>query len=78
MILLKQYLKTLGVKLEYDEDYILEVAKKASLLDEGARGIKTVINDSIKKAQIEIKTGKYKTLTLTKDTVNNNKIYILK
>ena len=78
LILLKQYLKTLGVKLEYDEDYIIEVAKKASLLDEGARGIKTVINDSIKKAQFEIKTGKYKTLTLTKDTVNNNKIYILK
>lgn len=78
LILLKQYLKTLGVNLEYDEDYIIEVAKKASLLDEGARGIKTVINDSIKKAQFEIKTGDYKTLILTKETVNDNKIYILK
>lgn len=81
LLFMKEYLlKSYNVKLDYEDKFINEVAKKAMDLKLGGRALKTIIEESIQYARWEVLTNnsKYKELILLGETVENPKKYILK
>jgi ATP-dependent Clp protease ATP-binding subunit ClpX len=70
----KKKLKKLGVDLQWSEDYLDEVIKKALTLKTGARSLKSTIDLSVKKVLWEVLTHphKYSTVILTDKTVIDN------
>jgi len=69
-----------GIELLYNDSFIEEVAKKAKKLNLGARGLQTIIEQSLFEAQLEMAfaNDEFKTLEVTGETVNDPKKYILK
>lgn len=76
----KKFLQELGVLLSYDDEVINEIAKKALELNVGARSLDNIIEYALKKATFEIlkEEKRYQELKLVKETISNNKQYILR
>ena len=69
-----------GIELIYNDSFIEEVAKRAKKLNLGARGLQTIIEQTLFEAQLEMAfaDNKFKTLEVSGETVNNPKKYVLK
>lgn len=77
----KEKLENINLTLEWEKEFIDEVAKKAIDLKIGARALKAIVEECIIVARWEVLSnniGKYKTLRLLADTVENPNKYILK
>lgn len=70
------------IKLLYvnKEGFISSIAEKASEKDVGARGIKSIIDNTMAPAFSEISSGKYQggSLIVSSETVENPNVYVLK
>lgn len=74
--LLKQYTKLFrynNAKLEFSENAIQEIAKKAFKLNTGARALRSVVEDLMLEWQYELEDGEGKTYTVTEDVVKGEK-----
>lgn len=67
--LLEKYLKTNGITIEFDEDFIDAVATKAISLKTGYRGLNQTLNNIVEKELYDIMTEKNKVLSLTSEKV---------
>lgn len=67
--LLEEYLKTNGIKIEFDEAFIDAVINKSITLKTGYRGLNQTLNKVIEKELYDIMTGKEKVLSLTSEKV---------
>ncbi|MDD3453154.1 MAG: AAA family ATPase [Bacilli bacterium] len=79
LLIEKEKLKNFNIDLLYDDQFIDAVAKKAISLEIGARSLKSIIENTIKEARFQVlcNLNIYDTITLTKETVENNKVYKL-
>lgn len=78
LLLYKEFFKELNIDFTYSEDTINKIAKKAYELGLGARGIKTIVENSIKIANYyALSSTNYTKLELTQETIDNPKKYIL-
>ena len=74
----KEYFEKLGVKLTYTSPYVWELANKSVKSKMGARNLKKLVKESLTYAFADvIKRDNVKKLTLTKETVNDNKKYYI-
>lgn len=73
------FLNELGITVEYNDDFIMNIAKKAYSLNVGARGISRVINDLFEDVMTEVSNGKtgYNYLELLPEIVEDKKRYVL-
>ncbi len=73
--LVKQYQKLFsldGVDLDFDEDALVEIAKKAIKLKTGARGLRSIMEEIMNDIMYEIPSNKsIKKVTITKDCVTD-------
>ena len=76
----KNKLSKQNIELVCSDDYLKSAAIKALKLKIGGRSLKSIVEQSIKEARWEIlnNPNKYSSLTLTSETVENPKKYILK
>ena len=74
--LIKQYKQMFfmdGVQLEFEDNALTEIAKKAVLLKSGARGLKTILEDSMLDLMYETPSNKsQKTIVLDKNFLGKN------
>ena len=72
--LVKQYEKLFaldGVELEFEEEALTEIAKKAIERHTGARGLRAIMEDILKKLMFEVPSDEsVSKITITADTVN--------
>jgi ATP-dependent Clp protease ATP-binding subunit ClpX len=79
LIIKKDILSRLGVSLNYTDNYLEAVAKRAVELKTGARSLKTIVYKSLLKAESAIlRNSSYKELVIDNETVHNNKVFVLK
>jgi ATP-dependent Clp protease ATP-binding subunit ClpX len=74
--LVKQYVKLFEmdkVKLEFDKDALLAIAKKAIERKTGARGLRSILEDIMLDIMFDLPNYKEKTITITKDVVSDKK-----
>ena len=76
----KVFRNSFNIDINYDDDYIEMIAKKAIKLKTGARSLANIVEESLENAQWEIllNPDKYRQLILTKETMHDNKKYVLK
>jgi len=68
----KKFLELEGVKLSFDEDALIAIAKKASLKGTGARGLRSVIEETMLDLMYEVPSRKDITeITITKEMIEN-------
>lgn len=74
-----EFLRDLGIVVDFTDDLILNIAKKAYSYKSGARGISRVISDMLEEVMKEISDGqgKYNYLELQPEIVNDKKRYVL-
>lgn len=76
--LTREYLYDLGIDFKCTKGYIDEVATKTIKLGTGARGLKNTVLSTLTNVYDDVLMDKkIKKITLTKETVNNNKKYIV-
>ncbi len=75
-----EFLKELGIVVNFTDDLILNIAKKAYSYKSGARGISRVVSDMLEEVMKEISDGhgKYRYLELQPEIVNDKKRYVLR
>lgn len=79
LLLYKEFFNSNGIDFIYSDETINKIAMKAKELGIGARGIKTVVENSLKIANYyALSSSKYKTLEITEETIDNPEIFILK
>lgn len=79
LLLYKQLFRDMGIKFMYDEKTIEAIARKAIELNLGARSIKKIVQQALEYANYEIFSKNcYKSLTISEDTIEDSKQYILK
>ena len=73
------FFKSLGITVEYSDELLMNIAKKAYSLKCGARGITRVINDALEEVMMEISNGEiiYSYLELLPEIVEDKKRYVL-
>ena len=73
----EEYFADLGVKVKFTSGYIKQIAIKNSKMSEGARGLKSLVKETLTHAYEEVlKNGnKIKTLKITKETALDPKKY---
>jgi len=69
LVSLENFLKSNGIKIEFDEDFVDIIVDKAITLKTGYRGLNKVFNDVVNRERYDIMTGKKKVLSLTSDKV---------
>jgi len=75
--LVKQYTKLFAmddVKLQFDDDSLVAIAKAAIDRKTGARGLRSILEDIMLDVMYELPEYKDKTVTITKDVVNKTKL----
>lgn len=73
----KNLFDNLNINFKYDESFLDYIAYKASLLNTGARSLKTVFDEEISGALFRIFSGEFDELYMTRQN-SNDKSYILK
>jgi ATP-dependent Clp protease ATP-binding subunit ClpX len=74
--LVKQYQKLFlmdDVKLKFEKNALKEIAKKAIERKTGARGLRSILEEIMLDIMYELPSYKDKTVTITKDVINNTK-----
>jgi ATP-dependent Clp protease ATP-binding subunit ClpX len=74
--LVKQYQKLFAmddVSLKFEKNALKEIAKKAIERKTGARGLRSILEDIMLEIMYELPEYKDKTITITKDVINNTK-----
>jgi len=74
--LVKQYKKLFsidGATLEFEDDALLEIAKKAIERKTGARGLRSILEDIMLDIMYDLPTYKNKTITISKEVVLKEK-----
>lgn len=74
------FLRDLGIVVDFTDDLILNIAKKAYSYKSGARGISRVVSDMLEEVMKEISDGQgeYNYLELQSEIVNDKKRYVLR
>lgn len=79
LLLYEKFFLSLGIKLIYDEKTLEEIAVEAKKLGIGARGIKRIVETALEVANYHcLSSNKYTSLTISPETIHDNKQYILK
>ena len=79
LLLYKKLLEEIGMRFKYDDNVVKAIAKKAIIIDEGARSIKKIVEKALEVADYEIfSNNNYKELIISEETIENNKKFILK
>lgn len=66
-----------GVTLIPSDEFVTSLAQRAAERKTGVRGLDTVVDESTRVAYRDVRThkGEYETITLTKETIDNPKVY---
>ena len=80
LLSIKNLYASKGIELIFDDEIISIIAKKAISLKHGVRGIESILIEMMKDINFVISQnpGKYTKVVATKDTISNNKKYVLK
>jgi len=73
----KNLFEILGVKFEFNDDFIEYIAELAISKKSGARSLKMVFDECISSALFRIFAGEYTSISLVKPTAQNEKTYVL-
>ncbi|NLC47786.1 MAG: AAA domain-containing protein [Tenericutes bacterium] len=78
LMLYKKFFDSIGIDFEFDDETLHEIAVAAHKLGLGARGIKTVVENTLAVANYyALSKGKYKKLIINPNTIKNNTDYKL-
>ena len=72
----KLLFESMNIEFSYDDDFIDYIAEKATILNSGARSLKTIFDDTISSAMFRIFAGEYSAISLTKPN-DNERSYVL-
>lgn len=74
LLLEKEKMSKVGIKVEWDEEYIDTIVTKALKLKTGARSLKSTVEYSIKEARWEalLNSNEWRKIILTKECVDDN------
>ena len=74
----KKLFEILGVKYDFNDEFIEYIADLAIKQNSGARSLKTVFDECISSALFRIFAGEYSEISLIKPNDDNEKPYVLK
>ena len=79
--LIKQYQKLFaldGIELNFTQDALVQIAKKALMKKTGARGLRSILEDTLLEIMYKLPTmTDVQTCTITKDVIDNNQLPLL-
>lgn len=79
LLLYKNLFRDMGIKFLYDDKVIEAIARKAMELNLGARSIKKIVEEALEEASFQVFSKNcYSSLTISEETIEDNKQYILK
>jgi len=74
----KKLFNLLGVKFDYNDEFVGWIASKAASMNSGARSLKTVVDGCLSDIMFKIFEGKYSEVLLSKPDNDEEKPYVLK
>ena len=79
LLLYKDAYKKLGIKFMYDDKVIEAIAKKAMIINKGARSIKKIVEETLEYINYEVYSNRqFRELIISDETIEDPKKYILR